>query len=302
MASGSKRLNRRIGAPAAVLVVLCVACGSTSESGLGHPVARGVTGSAAPTSTSNAPTTTPVVAHASDGGAVAAARSTGDSPATRSIRDVDWRNTTYLSICGLTDVLVVDGSGGQVRDGAAYGVDVVDVTIGDLTADGRDDAAVLVDCIGGPEPFPHVIVVAADGVTALSDERLGVVPVSGGSVAYGHRPEWIEIRPGHRLAVRTDNGVRELSYAPGVLRGGELDVTGPAVYQGVLLDATEGEMTLALTPDDGYRIPFRSDLQVLDVRTSVPVPPAGLVGQDLSVFVSADGVATAAQHLPPGPA
>lgn len=294
MVSGAERTNRRIGALVAVPMIVCVSvlgasCGSTSDGGLGRPVSR----------------------NAHHPGATDAVRAARDDPGAPGIRDVDWRNTTYLSICGLTDVLVVDGSGGQLRDGAAFGVDVIDVAIGDLTGDDRDDAAVLVDCIGGSQPFPHVVVVAADGVTALgggspdgarSADQMGVVPASGGSVAYGHRPRWIEIRPGHRLAVRSDNGVRELSYEPGVLRGGELDVTGPAVYQGVLLDATGGEMTLALTPDDGYRIPYRSDLVVLDVRTSVPVPPAGLVGQDLSVFVSADGTATAAQHLPPGPA
>lgn len=300
MASEALRTKRRIGTSAAVLVVLCVSCGSTSDGGLGRPVSRDVPDRAEAATTS----TTDLAA---DTGAVAAIRTTMDAAASPGIRDVDWRNTTYLSACGLTDVLVVDGSGGQLRDGAAYGIDVIDVAIGDLTGDGRDDAAVLVDCLGGSEPFPHVLVVDAGGVTtpavdAAFADRLAVVPVSGGSLAYGHRPEWIEIRPGHRLAVRTDNGVREMSYEPGVLRGGELDVTGPALYQGVLLDATDGQMTLALTPDDGYRIPYRSDLQILDVRTSVSVPPAGLVGQDLSVFVSADGMATAAQHLPPGPA
>jgi hypothetical protein len=299
VASQALRTRRWIGTGAAVLVVLCASCGSTSDGGLGRPVSREVPDRAEASSTS---TTDPTADTGAD-----AVRSTIDAAASPGIRDVDWRNTTYLSACGLTEVLVVDGSGGQLRDGAAYGIDVIDVAIGDLTGDGRDDAAVLVDCLGGSEPFPHVLVVDAGGVTrpavdAPFADRLAVVPVSGGSVAYGHRPEWIEIRPGHRLAVRTDNGVRELSYEPGVLRGGELDVTGPALYQGVLLDATDGQLTLALTPDDGYRIPYRSDLQILDVRTSVPVPPAGLVGQDLSVFVSADGVATTAQHLPPGPA
>jgi hypothetical protein len=238
---------------------------------------------------------------------------TASSAAPRpSVRSVDWGNVTVLSACGLADVLVRSGSGGRYVDGRAYGIDIVDVAVADLTGDGVEDAAVLVDCLGGPEPYPHVLVIPSDGVTRLPPGvpgALGVVavaPSSGGSVGYGERPMWIGAAPGRAgragiVSVRTDAGSRELQYAPGVLVGGELEASGPATYQGTVVAAQDGIVTLALTPDDGYRIPYDRTMPVLDARTGAWVTVDDLVGQDLSVFVDADGRVSSAQHLRRGP-
>jgi hypothetical protein len=225
---------------------------------------------------------------------------------------VDWGNVTLMSACGLSDVLVQRHGGGRYVDGRAYGIDIVDVAYADLTGDGAEDAAVLVDCLGGPEPYPHVLVVPSDGATLLpaavpgGPATVAVAPSSGGSVGYGERPMWIGAAPGGpgtagSVSVRTSAGTRVLHYAPGVLVGGELEATGPATYQGTVVAAEDGLVTLALTPDDGYRIPYDRTLPVLDARTGAWVTIDDLVGQDLSVFVDADGRVSSARHLPRGP-
>ena len=291
--------HRPIGAPGpltAVVVVLvvatAVACTRSSGRADESVAAAGPVAVPVPTSTSSGTSQLrPVIA-----GAAA------------TLSDVDWRNVTYLSACGLSDVLVVHGSGGQVVDGTAYGIDVVDVALGDLTRDGDEDAAVLVDCIGGPEPFPHVIVVDSNGVTRLAPTgtstvgALAVAPSSGGSIGYGQRPMWIGVGPGPDISVRTDTTTAVLEYAPGVLVGGELESPGPATYQGTLVGAVDGIMTIALTPDDGYRIPFDRGLPVVDAGTGATVAISDLVGEDLSVFVDVDGRASSVQHLPRGAA
>ncbi len=50
---------------------------------------------------------------------------------------VDWGDATYLSVCGLSGVEVIDGRGVLDVDGRSYGVAVVDAATGDLDGDGR---------------------------------------------------------------------------------------------------------------------------------------------------------------------
>jgi hypothetical protein len=236
---------------------------------------------------------------------VAAARRAAAGP--NGVDDVDWRSVTFRSVCGLGDVQMVDGQGGRYVDGTAYGVQVVDVAVADLTGDARPDAAVLVDCLGGQAPYPHVVVVTSDGVGRRVDAAAGstssfaVAPVSGGSVGPGERPVSVAVGPSGRITVTTDVALHELRYAPGVLQGGEIAVAGPVDLTGTVLDAVDGILTLALTADDGYRIPYDRSEQVTDVRTGRTVTLDALVGQDVSVFVDADGRAGSVQHLPRGP-
>jgi hypothetical protein len=198
---------------------------------------------------------------------------------------VDWEEATYLSVCGLGPVRVRGGVGEASSSGSTYGVEVVDVDLADLDGDGADDAAVLVDCLGGDSYAPHVVVVPA-----------------GGSLPAGDRPVDIDARSGGRIDVELRDGgeptAQTMQYAPDVLLGGELPASPGEVVAGVLTSVEGGEAVLAVAPDAGYRLGVVPGTAVHDPDLGATVPIESARGRTVTVTVG-DGPSAADVTLAP---
>lgn len=208
----------------------------------------------------------------------------------RPLSGVDWEEAVYLSVCGLSRVSVVGGVGEASSLGSTYGVEVIDADLADLDDDGEDDAAVLVDCLGGDSYQPHVIVVPPDGVLGDVPPQLAVS--SGGSLPAGDVPVGIEARDGGVILVTvTDAGaptVHELLYAHDVLIGGELTARPGQVIDGVISSFSDGVAVISVTPDDGYRLTVPAGRVATDPAGGVPVSLDQVIGVPVTV-TTADG-------------
>ncbi len=219
-----------------------------------------------------------------------------------SVASVDWEEAVYLSACGLSDVRVTGGVGEASSLGVTYGIEVVDVDFADLDGDGADEAAVLVDCLGGDSYQPHVIVVPPDGVLGGEVPQLAVS--SGGSMPAGDRPLEVEALEGGTINVTVlDNGrpvMRTLGYADDVLIGGELTPRTAEVISGVIASVAGGTAVVAVTPDDGYRLSVPAGLMAVDSVTGAQVAIEQVVGLPVTVTVG-DGGSVGAVALVPAP-
>lgn len=213
---------------------------------------------------------------------------------------VDWEEAVYLSACGLSDVRVTGGVGEASSLGVTYGIEVVDADFADLDGDGADDAAVLVDCLGGDSYQPHVIVVPPDGVLGGETPQLAVS--SGGSMPAGDRPLEVEALEGGTINVTVlDNGqpvIRTLGYADDVLIGGELTPRTAEVISGVIASVAGGTAVLAVTPDDGYRLSVPAGLVAADPMTGAQLAIEQVVGLPVTVTVGEGGSVGAVTLVP----
>jgi hypothetical protein len=223
---------------------------------------------------------------------------------TLDLASVDWEEATYLSVCGLGPVRVRGGVGEASSSDAIYGVEVVDVDLADLDGDGAEDAAVLVDCLGGDSYAPHTIVVPADGASGTEGvPQLAVA--AGGSLPAGDRPVDIDARAGGRIDVEMRHGdeptATTLQYAPDVLLGGEVPASPGEVLAGALTSVEGGVAVLAVTPDAGYRLGVTPGATVHDPDLGAAVPIEAARGRTVTVTVG-DGPSVAAISLvPAGP-
>ena len=110
-----------------------------------------------------------------------AARRANDIPAGRGIRAVDFENFTYNPSCALTVVKAVGGESIPKDGSSRLTFRVVAVAYGDLTGDGREEAAVTTSCnLGGSGAFTEAEVYTLGGGGV---ELLARVP--GGDRAFG---------------------------------------------------------------------------------------------------------------------
>ncbi len=239
--------------------------------------------------------------------------------ATSTVGSLDWDHVTYGSVCGLSEVVVDAGVGESSTVNGVFGVEVIDAAVGDLDGQPGEEAAVLVDCLGADAYRPHVIVVSSDGVLEGGAAQV-VVASSGGSVASGDRPVSIAIgapatdqAPGTIDVVVEHRGaeiVHQLEYAPSVLRGAELPVSPGTDTVGALVavekpdpktyPGAEVVLVLAVTPDDGYRVPAPAGLEAVDPDTGAVVGAGELIGRSVSVSTDPAGLAAGIDVLPAG--
>jgi hypothetical protein len=251
------------------------------------------------------------------GGSVPGDRAAGDgeplgeaisSEGATDLESVDWDEATYTSVCGLRNVSVRGGVGEASSMGATYGVEVIDADLADLDGDGEDDAAVLVDCLGGDSYSPEVVVVQG---TSLADSAVGaeaaprLAVVAGGSLPGGARPLEVDAGDGGRveveLATSGEPVQHALQFAPGVLEGGELPAPSGSVVAGVLVSATDGVAVVSVTSDSGYRLALPPDMSVLDPDLATAVPVDAVLGREVSVSVGEDETVAGILVAPAGP-
>jgi hypothetical protein len=219
------------------------------------------------------------------------------------VASVDWEEATYLSVCGLSGVEVRGGVGEASSLDATYGVEVIDADLADLDGDGAEDAAVLVDCLGGDSYSPHVIVVPADGVSGGGVPSLAVA--AGGSLPGGDRPIDVDARADGRIDVEVlDDGeptALTLHYAPDVLVGGELPAVPGSVVAGVLSSVGGGVAVVAVTPDAGYRLTVPPGMAVLDPDLGSVVAVESVQGRHVTLTVGEGASVMAMAVAPAGP-
>jgi hypothetical protein len=183
----------------AAAVVLTAACRSDPTATPAPPASSSTTGT--PTTTSSpgtspgtpdgtSPTTTPVDTATTTTVAPPPTSRTGDNGTGEgegnAIRKVDFANFTYPSdACGTTYAEPPSGgfslANGEVAHGTPRDADFYsvalhpDIAYGDVTGDGNDEAAILLDCNSGnrPDVFGWLYTLGASGPTALATVSFG---------------------------------------------------------------------------------------------------------------------------------
>ena len=228
-----------------------------------------------------------------------------DDPLT--LADVDFDNALYASVCGLSWIEVGAGVGeGPSLDGT-YGVEVVDAAVGDFDGEPGDEAAVLVDCLGGDTYSPHVIGFRQEDLADSGAGQPVLLPSTGGSLLAGHRPLAIESRAGSALAVELDgpDGTVEqhLHWAAHVISGAELPALPGSEVSGVVVaHETGGALVVSPAPGLGYRLETPEGLAAIDPDTATALTPPEMVGRPAKVALDSDGAVAAVELLPVGAA
>lgn len=221
------------------------------------------------------------------------------------LANLDFDNAVYASACGLSWIEVGAGVGEGPSLGGIYGLEVIDVAVADFDGEPGDEAAVLVDCLGGDTYSPHVLGFGTDDFSTTDGGPVVLLPSTGGSLPGGHEPVGIEVASAGALLVQLngpDGDVEHpLVWSTHVLSGGELAPAPEALVQGVIAAAGhDGVMVVLLAPGVGYRLSTPESLTATDPDTGAALAAPEMSGRSAKVSLDAAGAVAAVELLPVG--
>ncbi|MGI9579096.1 MAG: hypothetical protein ACR2OH_12920 [Microthrixaceae bacterium] len=231
----------------------------------------------------------------------------GPTAETGTFAGVDFDSAIYASACGLSWIEVRAGVGeGPSLDGI-YGLEVVDIAVGELDDEPGEEAVVLVDCLGGDTYRPHVLGFSAADLKFTKEGQPLLLAGTGASLPGGHRPMVLDVGRTGAITVEVigpDGSVQhELAWSPHVMTGGELAPIPDSVVHGVIMAAEpNGVLVVSVAPGVGYRLSTGKDLAAIDPDTGAALDETEMAGRPAQLFLDGTGVVHAVDLLPVGAA